>query len=120
MREDATKGVVLVPELPVRRARLRSWRVRLAKEIRNNWQLYAMILPVLVGFFLFRFYPLYGLQIAFKDYNLVKGVGGSPWVGLENFRKFVEDPFFFRVVKNTVVLGFWTLVIAYPLPIVSA
>ncbi|MXX26000.1 MAG: sugar ABC transporter permease [Caldilineaceae bacterium SB0668_bin_21] len=79
-----------------------------------------MILPVLVGFFLFRFYPLYGLQIAFKDYNIVAGVRGSEWVGLENFLKFFEDPFFFRVVKNTVVLGFWTLVISYPLPIVFA
>ena len=79
-----------------------------------------MILPVLVGFFLFRFYPLYGLQIAFKDYNIVAGIRGSEWVGLENFFKFVEDPFFFRVVKNTVVLGFWTLVISYPLPIVFA
>ena len=96
------------------------WRGRLEREIRNNWQLYVMILPVLAGFFLFRFYPLYGLQIAFKDYNIVAGIKGSEWVGLENFLKFFEDPFFFRVVKNTVVLGFWTLVISYPLPIVFA
>ena len=97
------------------------WPARSAlKEIRLNWQLHVMILPVLVGFFFFRFYPLYGLQIAFKDYNIVAGIRGSEWVGLENFFKFVEDPFFFRVVKNTVVLGFWTLVISYPLPIVFA
>ena len=115
-----TIGAALVPELPEPRTRLHDWRGRLEKEIRLNWQLYVMILPVLAGFFLFRFYPLYGLQIAFKDYNIVAGIKGSDWVGLENFLKFFEDPFFFRVVKNTVVLGFWTLVISYPLPIVFA
>ncbi len=117
MREDATIGAALVSEAP---GRLRGWRMRLIKEMRLNGQLYVMILPVLVGFFFFRFYPLYGLQIAFKDYNIVAGVRGSEWVGLENFLKFFEDPFFFRVVKNTVVLGFLTLVISYPLPIVFA
>ncbi len=120
MRDDATIGAALVSEPSAPRAILRDWRTRLHREMQLNWQLYVMILPVLVGFFLFRFYPLYGLQIAFKDYNIVAGVQGSPWVGLENFLKFVEDPFFFRVVKNTVVLGFWTLVISYPLPIIFA
>ncbi len=120
MGEDVTVGAALVPGRPELRTRLLDWRVRLEKEIRLNWQLYVMILPVLVGFFFFRFYPLYGLQIAFKDYNIVSGIRGSEWVGLENFFKFFEDPFFFRVVKNTVVLGFWTLVISYPLPIVFA
>lgn len=120
MSEDVTVGAALVPELPESRMRLHTWRRSLEKEIRNNWQLYVMILPVLVGFFLFRFFPMYGLQIAFKDYNIVAGIRGSEWVGLDNFRKFVEDPFFFRVVKNTVVLGFWTLVISYPLPIIFA
>ena len=120
MGEAVTTGAALLPEKPGPRSRLHDWRGRLEREIRNNWQLYVMILPVLVGFFLFRFYPLYGLQIAFKDYNIVAGVRGSEWVGLENFLKFFEDPFFFRVVKNTVVLGFWTLVISYPLPIVFA
>ena len=113
-------GAGVVPKKSDPRSRLHDWRERLEKDLRNNWQLYVMILPVLVGFFLFRFYPLYGLQIAFKDYNIVSGVRGSEWVGLENFFKFVEDPFFFRVVKNTVVLGFWTLVISYPLPIIFA
>ncbi len=113
-------GAGVVPKKSDPRSRLHDWRERLEKDLRNNWQLYVMILPVLVGFFLFRFYPLYGLQIAFKDYNIVAGVRGSEWVGLENFFKFVEDPFFFRVVKNTVVLGFWTLVISYPLPIIFA
>ena len=120
MSEDVSIGAALVQDLPERRPRLYAWRAGLAKETRLNWQLYVMILPVLVGFFLFRFYPLYGLQIAFKDYNIVAGIKGSDWVGLENFLKFFEDPFFFRVVKNTVVLGFWTLVISYPLPIVFA
>jgi len=120
MGKDVTTGAALVPEISDLRSRLHDWRGRLEREFRNNWQLYVMILPVLVGFFLFRFYPLYGLQIAFKDYNIVAGVRGSEWVGLENFLKFFEDPFFFRVVKNTVVLGFWTLVISYPLPIAFA
>ncbi len=120
MSDDATIDAALVSQPSARRALVQDWRMRLHREMQLNWQLYVMILPVLVGFFLFRFYPLYGLQIAFKDYNIVAGIQGSPWVGLQNFLKFIEDPFFFRVVKNTVVLGFWTLVISYPLPIVFA
>lgn len=61
---------------------------------------------------------MYGLQIAFKDYNIVDGIGGSEWVGLENLRKFIESPSFIRLATHTVVLGLWTLVIRYPLPIV--
>ena len=121
MREDVTTAAALVPEIcPIPAQACTTGAGGWKGIFRNNWQLYVMILPVLVGFFLFRFYPLYGLQIAFKDYNIVAGVRGSEWVGLENFLKFFEDPFFFRVVKNTVVLGFWTLVISYPLPIVFA
>ena len=120
MSETTTREAVLVNELPEWRVLCRSWRQRLVREIQLNGQLYLLILPVVVGFLLFHFAPLYGLQIAFKDYNLVKGVGASEWVGLENFKKLVNDPFFLRVVKNTVVLGFWTLVLGFPLPIMFA
>ena len=120
MSETTAKGAALVPERPEWQAPRRSRWQRLVREINLNGQLYLLVLPVVVGFFLFQFVPMYGLQIAFKDYNLVKGVAGSEWVGLENFEKLVDDPFFYRVVKNTVVLGFWTLVLGFPLPILFA
>ena len=89
-------------------------------EYKKNGQLWLMILPVLLGFFLFKFMPLLGSIIAFMDYNLARGILGSDWVGLENFRKFFTDPFFFRVVKNTVVLGIWQVLFQIFPPIILA
>ena len=93
MGEDVTTGAALVPEVPDPRSRLHDWRGRLERDIRNNWQLYVMILPVLVGFFLFRFYPLYGLQIAFKDYNIVAGSGAANGWGLRTSSSSSRTPF---------------------------
>ena len=89
-------------------------------EIRMNGQLYLMILPVLIGFVLLKFGPIYGNIIAFQDYNLARGIQGSEWVGLSNFQKFVDDPFFERVVRNTIVLGFWQVVFQFFPPIILA
>lgn len=98
----------------------RAWWDGVAREMRMHGQLYLMIAPVVLGFFIFKFVPLAGLVIAFKDYNFVDGMWGSPWVGLDNFRKIFSDPFFFRVVKNTFVLGILTLIVTFPLPILFA
>jgi putative aldouronate transport system permease protein len=79
-----------------------------------------MILPVLLGFLLLIFVPMFGLVIVFQNYDLVSGFRNSPWVGLSNFAMFFKDPYFLRVVKNTVVLGFLTLVTTFPIPIILA
>lgn len=63
--------------------------------LRQNWQLYGMLLLPAVYYVLFKYVPMYGTLIAFKKYSPRKGVWGSQWVGLENFRKFLEDPYFY-------------------------
>ena len=62
------------------------------KHILRNWQLYALLLPAVVYVFIFNYIPIYGVQIAFRDYSARKGIWGSAWVGLEYFEKFVTFP----------------------------
>lgn len=61
---------------------------RLLKDMRKNWILYVMILPVVVYYIIFAYAPIYGIQLAFKDYIVKKGIWGSPWIGMENFTRF--------------------------------
>jgi putative aldouronate transport system permease protein len=102
--------------VPQRRGK---WQ-RVVRDYRLNRQLYLIIVPIFIGFVIFRFVPLGGLIIAFKDYNFVDGLFGSPWVGLENFQQVVNDPYFGRVVANTFILGILIIAIAFPLPILLA
>ena len=69
--------------------RQRKWHMR-GKMIRQHWPLYLFLLPTIVYFLLFRFYPLYGLQLAFKNYRVVDGIAGSPWAGADHFRRFSQ------------------------------
>lgn len=59
------------------------------KELNHNWDLYLLILPVVLYFIIFCYYPMYGAQIAFRDYRATRGILGSEWVGLEHFRRFL-------------------------------
>lgn len=65
---------------------------KMVKRILGNWQLYLFLLPTLAYFLIFRYYPMYGLQIAFRNYKAVKGIWGSPWVGFQNFKRFLLQP----------------------------
>ena len=87
------------------------WRHRL---------LYLMVLPSLVFYSAFRFYPLVGNVIAFKDYQFSKGIWGSPWVGLEHLRRLFSDDLFLRALRNTASIGLQKLVINFPAPIIVA
>ena len=82
--------------------------------------LYLMLLPGVIYFLIFRYWPIYGLVIAFKDYRALDGILGSPWVGLQNFQALVDSPLFLRAVKNTFVISFLKLVIGFPPPIILA
>jgi putative aldouronate transport system permease protein len=90
------------------------------KAIRNGWQLYAMLaLPVLY-LIVFKYWPMYGVQVAFRNFNAVDGISGSPWVGLANFERFVESYSFWQIIKNTLVLSAYGLLAGFPLPIILA
>jgi putative aldouronate transport system permease protein len=94
--------------------------VRLGVRMRRNWQLYAMMALPLIWLAIFAYWPMYGVIIAFKDYNVVSGIWGSPWVGLKHFDRFVESYQFWKLIKNTVYLHVYELVATFPLPIILA
>lgn len=86
----------------------------------KNRELYLLVLPALVFLFIFRYGPMYGIQIAFKDYNFLKGITGSEWVGLKHFRLLFTDAEFPRVVRNTILISLYKLFIGFPAPIILA
>jgi multiple sugar transport system permease protein/putative aldouronate transport system permease protein len=94
--------------------------VRLGIRIRRNWQLYAMLALPLIWLAIFAYWPMYGVIIAFKDYNVVSGIWGSPWAGFKHFDRFVESYQFWRLIRNTVYLHVYELVATFPLPIILA
>jgi putative aldouronate transport system permease protein len=94
--------------------------VSLGKRMRRNWQLYLLISPVLVFFLVFEYVPMYGVQIAFKNFIATKGIWGSPWVGFRHFERFFESYYFWRLMKNTLGIGIYQLVVGFPIPILLA
>ncbi len=79
-----------------------------------------MVLLPLTYFIVFQYVPLYGLTLAFKDFNIGKGIAGSPWVGLKYFEEFFSNPYSTVLIRNTIVLRVWQLVIGFPAPIILA
>jgi len=92
----------------------------LSDHIRNEWQIYVMLLPTIIWFLVFLYKPMYGLQIAFKDYSLFRGVAASPWVGLEHFETLFGNDQFFRAIWNTVKISALNLLFGFPAPILLA
>jgi putative aldouronate transport system permease protein len=86
---------------------------------RYQW-LYLMLVPGLLGFFIFSYLPMYGLVIAFQRFNIVGGFFNSPWVGFKHFVAFFNDPYFFRLIRNTVLLSGYSLIFGFPVPIIFA
>lgn len=90
------------------------------KDIRRNYSLYLLVLPVLLFYLLFSYKPMYGAIIAFKDYTPRLGIDGSPFVGLDNFIRFFHSTYFVRLMKNTVLLSVYSLIFGFPAPIILA
>ncbi len=82
--------------------------------------LYLFVLPAVVWFLVFCYYPMYGVLLAFKDYKYNLGIIGSPWIGLAYFREFISSTEFWQVFKNTIVISLLKLVFTFPAPIILA
>ena len=93
---------------------------RLLQDLRRDWQLYVLIAPMLVWFVVFLYKPMYGLQIAFKQYSLFRGIEASPWIGFDNFAALFNDAYFLRAVRNTLLISLYSLLFAFPVPIALA
>lgn len=90
------------------------------KQMRANWLLYLFLLPAVVYFIVFHYAPLYGIQIAFKEFDPVLGISGSPWVGMKYFNRFFSSPRFSQILTNTVALSLYGLIAGFPAPILLA
>jgi len=79
-----------------------------------------LVLPPLLFFLIFKYYPMANAVLAFKDFNVIKGIWGSPWVGFKHFEMFFENPIFWTLLKNTLYLSFYLLLASFPIPIILA
>ena len=95
-------------------------KASLLKRIQQHWMLYLFVSVGLIWMLVFAYYPMYGAQIAFKDFKYNLGFTGSPWVGLKHFKAFMQDLDFFLVVKNTLVINGLKLLLCFPAPIILA
>lgn len=86
--------------------------------LKKHRMFYLFLLPAVVMVFLFSYMPFWGILIAFKDFKMARGIMGSEWVGLAHFRKLFSDPNFYRVLKNTLIIGISTLLTTFPVTII--
>lgn len=88
--------------------------------IKRDWQLFLLSAIPLFYFLIFHYVPMYGVQIAFKDFRAVDGIWGSPWVGLKHFQRFFASSQFWPVLRNTVCLSLMQILIGFPVPVLLA
>lgn len=95
------------------------WKKKLNK-VTRNWVLYLFLLPTLIYLLIFHYWPMYGVQIAFRNFKPTKGIWGSPWVGMKNFDKFFHSYMFKDLLTNTIVLSVYQIVASFAFPILLA
>lgn len=107
-REDSSKPTIM-------KSRQNTW-----SRIKRDYELYLFLLPIVLIYLIFRYYPMYGVQIAFKDFTPSKGVWGSEWVGFQHFIDFFNSYNFWTIISNTLSLSFFSLIFSFPAPIIIA
>lgn len=93
---------------------------RLARDLKRHKGMYLLVLPVIAFYIIFHYVPMYGAVIAFEDYIPAKGVLGSQWVGLQHFAAFFQSHYFWRILKNTLLISFNSILFGFPAPILLA
>ncbi len=104
----------------VRKAEKKLKRKKLKEKIWKGREYYLLILPALVYVLIFCYGPMYGIQIAFKDYKMSRGIWDSKWVGLMHFKDFFQGYYFWNLIKNTLLLSLYNLIVTFPIPIIVA
>ena len=92
----------------------RTWKV-----FRDNWTLYLLVLPAIIYVLLFNYMPMYGMQIAFRNFRPARGITGSPWVGFDQFMRFFTFPNFWMLIRNTLSISLWSIA-TFPLAVILA
>lgn len=88
--------------------------------MRKHWQIYVLLIPALIWYIMFAYYPMAGLQLAFKTYKVREGIWGSPWYGLQNYEAVFRDSYFWNSIKRTLTVNLGRLFITFPAPIILA
>lgn len=96
------------------------WKIPLRKQLWNDRYLYLFVIPGVAWFLVFHYQPMYGVLIAFKDYDIIKGVFSSPWVGLAHFQELFHSPNFPILLRNTIAISLLKLIFVFPAPIFLA
>jgi putative aldouronate transport system permease protein len=120
-------GIVLETEIVLnhktkvrKKKHKRAFASEAKRSLKKHWQLYLIVIPPLLFFILFKYFPMINTVLAFKDYNVIKGIWGSSWVGLKYFQLFFENPVFWTLIKNTVYVSGYLLLAGFPIPIILA
>lgn len=92
----------------------------LLRDMKMNHTVYLMVLPVIVYFFIFHYLPMGGVLMAFQNFSIRRGIFGSQWAGLDHFIRFFNSVYFWRLIRNTLLISFYGLLFSFPLPIVFA
>ena len=101
-------------------ARKKPFRQRLRRDMRENWVVYLLLLPVIIWYIIFCYLPMFGIVMAFENFKFAKGLFGSAWVGFRNFEKFFSSYYFWRLLRNTLTLSIKDLIFSFPAPIIFA
>lgn len=118
MRKEAAGGTAVVKaERPIKKESL---PVQIKKELIKNRYLYLLAIPVIAFYALFMYGPMFGLVIAFKQYNIGQGILQSKWVGFQYFQEFFKSIYFTRTLANTFIISFADILFGFPLPIIFA
>lgn len=98
----------------------KSFAFRTKKYWEHNWQLWVMLLPAMLYILIFCYVPMYGVQLAFREYSFTEGITGGKWVGLKYFKQYFESPMFWPTLKNTFIISLTSIVVGFPAPIILA
>jgi putative aldouronate transport system permease protein len=108
-----------IPNVKLNSVKLTKWTV-VKKSLRKNYDLYLLLVPVILYFLIFDYYPMYGVQIAFKNFLPAKGIWGSEWIGFDHFTRFFDSYYFVRLIRNTLGISVYQLAIGFPVPLILA
>lgn len=99
---------------------MNAYGTKAGKSLKKHWQLYLLVIPPVLYFVVFKYIPMFNVVLAFKDYNVIKGIWGSPWVGAKYFDLFFRNPAFPTLLKNTLFISLYELAVNFPVPILLA
>lgn len=120
MQELTKAGSEQDINIPLQADKRATKRMKKLRYIRDNYFLYLLIAPAIILTIVFKYIPMYGAIIAFKDFSTIKGILGSEWVGFENFIKFLSSPNFGTIFMSTLKLSLYGLILGFPIPIILA